>query len=105
MERPDPVPHAVSFRQLERWRHQAAQMPKPGDTPATEAPATASPQHGPELEPLLSQYEQLSQALLRELSRQANHLRQQRSGEQLMALGALGAHLRLSLQALAASRR
>lgn len=105
MDRPDPLPHAVSFRQLEHWRQHAANgvtARQPGSSEGCGAPSQES---GAQLEQLLNQYERLSQELLHELGRQAENLRQQRTGEQLLALGALNAHLRLSLQALAASRR
>jgi hypothetical protein len=107
MDRPDSVPQAVSFRQLEQWRQQAAEPP--GSSGALRAAETAPGAPGADpaaaLEQLLGQYEQLTQDVLRELSRQAGSLHRQRTGEQLMALGALSAHLRLALQALAASRR
>ena len=105
MGRPDPIPHAVSFRQLEHWRQHASNGGSDRDPASGEGCAIPSQGSGAHLEQLLNQYEQLSQELLNALARQAESLRQQRSGEQLLALGALNAHLRLSLQALAASRR
>ena len=56
-----------------------------------------------QLQGLLEQYGQLSQRLLAELNAQAPALKQQRSARQLMALGALQAHLQMGLRALVAS--
>jgi hypothetical protein len=57
------------------------------------------------LQELLHQHESLTQALLEELASQEETLQVAYTAPQLMALGALAAHLRLGLQALAASRR
>lgn len=101
-----PIPNAVSFRQLEQWRQRAsATNPVQAGSAIAGGNPASQPQPSPKLEQLLAQYERLGQELIQELGRQAESLPQQRSGSQLMALGALAAHLRLGLQALAASRR
>lgn len=111
-----PIPNAVSFRQLEQWRQRAATTnPEQAGSESAGGEIAGSnlrasnqasqAQPSPKLEQLLAQYERLGQELIQELGRQAESLPQQRSGSQLMALGALAAHVRLGLQALAASRR
>jgi hypothetical protein len=88
MDAINPCPDAISFRTLAAL-HQHAQVEADG----------ASQQ----LQDLLDQYGQLSQRLLAELNAQAPALKEQRSARQLMALGALQAHLHMGLRALAAS--
>ena len=117
------VPEAISFRQLESLRQSAIEAGRTGsgsdsaaDSPFTnpiEGPSQGDslpgqPQNGgdelAELEQLLGAYGQLGQRLLQQLARQGTALEQHRHPQQVMALGALAAHIRLGLQALAASR-
>ncbi len=121
------VPEAISFRQLAALRQSAIEAGRSsGPIEASGDPASSSPAQGagqsqsqgrqepgkPQssgaelaaLEQLLGAYEQLGQKLLQQFSRQGVALEQHRNPQQLMALGALGAHIRLGLQALAASR-
>ena len=117
------VPEAISFRQLETLRQCAIEAGRTGsgsdsaaDSPFTnpiEGPSQGDslpgqPQNGgdelAELEQLLGAYGQLGQRLLQQLARQGTALEQHRHPQQVMALGALAAHIRLGLQALAASR-
>ena len=120
------VPEAISFRQLEALRQsaiEAARSSSPtagsSDSPVASLLQGPSPtkgqlqpeQHQPwsddleELEQLLGAYGQVGEQLLQQLARQGSALEQHRHPQQVMALGALGAHIRLGLQALAASRR
>jgi hypothetical protein len=97
MDAINPCPDAISFRALAAI-HQHALVEADG--------ASQEPLNGPalrELQGLLEQYGQLSQQLLAALNAQAPALKQQRSARQLMALGALQAHLHLGLRALTAS--
>ncbi|MFM8526268.1 MAG: hypothetical protein ACKOCM_11715 [Cyanobacteriota bacterium] len=100
------TPEALSHRQLLEWFRQA-----PREADQQEVAIGPLPTIGPlpdrvsRLEGLLEQHEGLSQAILEELSSQGEFLQSRYSPPQLMALGALAAHLQLSLQALAASRR
>lgn len=128
------VPEAISFRQLEALRQSAigAQRSSSLTEPAAGSPC-ASPMAGPrpghpqaglpqaglpqpgqpqpsgdalaELEQLLGAYGQVGEQLLQQLARQGSALEQHRHPQQVMALGALAAHIRLGLQALAASRQ
>jgi hypothetical protein len=98
------TPDALSHRQLSAWLQQAPREldhpdPVPGD------PSQAATEGMARLQELLHQHESLSEALLEELSGQGEDLQVAYNAPQLMALGALAAHLRLGLQALAASRR
>lgn len=120
------LPEAISFRQLEALRLGAIEAGRSSSPSGSSAdPSFASPVQGPswgqgrpqpdhpqqpgaelaELEQLLGAYEQLGQRLLKQLGRQGSALEQHRHPQQVMALGALGAHIRLGLQALAASRQ
>ncbi len=117
-----PVPEAISFRQLAALRQAALESERSAEPSAPASPdASSTPAAQPgrlapgqpqsagselaELEQLLAAYEQVGQRLLQQLSRQGTALAQQRHPQQLMALGALGAHIRMGLQALAASRQ
>ena len=94
MDAINPCPDAISFRALAAL-HQHALVESGQEQ-----------RNGPalqELQGLLEQYGQLSQRLLAALNAQAPALKQQRSARQLMALGALQAHLHMGLRALAAS--
>jgi len=118
------VPEAISFRQLEALRQSAigAQRSSSLTEPAAGSPCASRmagprpghPQPGQpqpsgdalaELEQLLGAYGQVGEQLLQQLARQGSALEQHRHPQQVMALGALAAHIRLGLQALAASRR
>jgi hypothetical protein len=94
MDAINPCPDSISFRALAAL-HQHAVV-ESGEQPLN-GPALQ------ELQGLLEQYGQLSQRLLAELNAQAPALKQQRSARQLMALGALQAHLQMGLRALVAS--
>lgn len=98
------TPDALSHRQLSAWLQQAPREPEPADVQA-ELPSPLADQGTARLQELLHQHESLSQVLLEELARQGEDLQAAYNAPQLMALGALAAHLRLGLQALAASRR
>jgi hypothetical protein len=118
------VPEAISFRQLEFLRQSAIEAGRtcspagsaadspftsPIEGPSQGQPQPEQPQPGgdelTELEQLLGAYGQLGQRLLQQLARQGTALEQHRHPQQVMALGALAAHIRLGLQALAASRQ
>ena len=120
------MPEAISFRQLAALRQNAIEAGRtycPSDSSADPSSTREAqgPTHDPgrqelgqhqssgaelnELEQLLGTYEQLGQQLLQQLSRQGTALEQHRHPQQVMALGALGAHIRLGLQALAASKQ
>jgi hypothetical protein len=120
------VPEAISFRQLASL-HQGAieagrcdshnDLSGPQAAPTlSQGPALTKGRHQSgqpqaagaelaELDQLLAAYGQLGQRLLQQLGRQGTALEQHRHPQQVMALGALGAHIRLGLQALAASRQ
>ncbi|MCX5942931.1 MAG: hypothetical protein NTU65_07630 [Cyanobacteria bacterium] len=120
------MPEAISFRQLEALRQSAikagrrsSSTERSSDSPVARLIQGPSPHQGQlqpdppqpwgdelaELEELLGAYGQMGEQLLQLLSRQGSALEQHRHPQQVMALGALGAHIRLGLQALAASRR
>lgn len=123
------VPEAISFRQLEALRQSAIEAHRSSSLPEPAAGSPcASPMAGPrpghpqaglpqpgqaqpsgdalaELEQLLGAYGQVGEQLLQQLARQGSALEQHRHPQQVMALGALAAHIRLGLQALAASRQ
>jgi hypothetical protein len=89
---PDPDPSLGQGRALTQGR-------RPSDQPQAAGAELA------ELDQLLAAYGQLGQRLLHQLGRQGTALEQHRHPQQVMALGALGAHIRMGLQALAASRQ
>lgn len=100
------TPEALSHRQLIEFLRLAPREADPSEVaslPMQEAGPESG--HGSRLQVLLEQHEDLSQAILEELSRQGESLQSHYGPSQLMALGALVTHLRLGLQALAASRR
>jgi hypothetical protein len=123
------VPEAISFRQLEALRQSAIEAQRTSSlTERASGSPIASPTAGPrqghpqaglpqpgqpqpggdelaELEQLLGAYGQVGEQLLQQLARQGSALEQHRHPQQVMALGALAAHIRLGLQALAASRQ
>ena len=88
--------------------HPQPGLPQPGQAqPGQTQPGQTQPGDDElaELEQLLGAYGQLGQRLLQQLARQGTALEQHRHPQQVMALGALAAHIRLGLQALAASRQ
>ena len=123
------VPEASSFRQLEALRQSAIEADRTSSlTDRSAGSPFASPTAGPrqghpqaglpqpgqaqpsgdelaDLEQLLGAYGQVGEQLLQQLARQGTALEQHRHPQQVMALGALAAHIRLGLQALAASRQ
>ena len=123
------VPEAISFRQLEALRQSAIEADRSSSlTNRSAGSPFASPTAGPrqghpqaglpqpgqaqpsgdelaDLEQLLGAYGQVGEQLLQQLARQGTALEQHRHPQQVMALGALAAHIRLGLQALAASRQ
>ncbi len=119
------TPEAISFRQLAALRQSAIEAGRTSSPSEGSADPLSTQLQGPspspglhhlgqpqtpgaelaELDQLLGAYDQLGQRLLQQLSRQGSALEQHRHPQQVMALGALGAHIRLGLQALAASRQ
>ena len=97
-ERPS-TPEALSHRQLADWLRHA-----PREAALTQSGQSIPSDQAARLRQLLGQHERLSQLILQELADQGESLQESYSAPQLMALGALAAHLRLGLQALAASR-
>jgi hypothetical protein len=96
MEEPLSIPAAVSYRQLQSLAQAA---------PAEVAPATGAA--GPEavaLEAALEAWSRASQQLLQALHQAGPAVAEGRAPRQLMALGALQAHVAMGLQALASGR-
>jgi len=91
-ERPEfDVPDAISYQRLRRHLTHASPDPVP------------PPAHDPTLDELLRRYAEVSQELLRQLQAVQQGADAGRSGDrQLMALGALGAHVQMGLMALRA---
>jgi len=107
-----PLPDALSHRQLTEWLKQAPRETEHAEDTAhllQDSVANSgdnlddNSDDNDRLQSLLRQHEALSQAILEELSRQGEAMQGRYRPPQLMALGALAAHLRLGLQALAAS--
>ncbi|MEB3271154.1 MAG: hypothetical protein VKJ44_05860 [Synechococcus sp.] len=98
MEGSAPIPASISFRQLQSYALRARTDRQP-DTAAAVDPAAQA------LEAALESWNRSSQELLRLLQQAGPTLGQGRNPKQLMALGALQAHVSLGLQALASSRR
>ena len=97
METGPAFPESVSYRQLAGWMRQA---------PPDQALADATPaDESQELDALLEHWSVCGQQLLRKLREAGPAVGQARSPRQLMALGALQAHLAMALQAHAASGR
>jgi hypothetical protein len=93
-----PIPDAISHRQLCAWLKDAAPEPQA-------AAAAVQPDTPAELDAVLDAYGQLGGRLLQLLQgHQEEELSSGRTPRQLMALGALRVHAQLALQALAASR-
>ena len=97
--RDGPLPDAISHRQLAELLPSALK-----DRPlrATEPAAATSAQEP--VEALLERWTSLSLELLETIRRQDPSLIQGRKPHQLMALGALHAHLAMAMRARAASR-
>jgi hypothetical protein len=93
---PQAVPEAISFRQLSHLLQNAA-----ADGPVA---GEAGEEQLAQLERLLEAYARLGRTVLDQLEQQSGELQANRTAQQLMALGALGAHIRMGLHALAASR-
>ncbi len=94
-------PEALSHRQLQALLRLAPREPDRDLAGAAEQPGHRLIR----LRQLLAEHEHLSKAILEELSTQGHDLQESYSPPQLMALGALAAHLRLGLGALEASRQ
>jgi hypothetical protein len=100
---PEPsFPSSISYRQLADWLRQAPAESEPLQENA-EAPAEATADES--LEALFSNWARSSRELFEVLQRGGSPLSRGRSPRQLMALGALQAHLAMALQAHAASTR
>lgn len=97
MEEHPAIPASISYRQL-----QALAQCAPAD-PALDVEAGAS--HHPALEAALETWSRSSQELLQALQQAGPAIAGSRSPRQLMALGALQAHVAMGLKALASSRR
>lgn len=96
MENPSSVPASISHRQLQALLSQAPV--EPGSV-GEHAPAD------PALEEALATWSRSSQQLLQALQQSAPSLRGRCTPRQLMALGALQAHVAMGLQALASGLR
>ncbi|MEB3351744.1 MAG: hypothetical protein VKM01_05400 [Cyanobacteriota bacterium] len=97
------IPASVSHRQLQTWLQRARpDQPSPGEDAAPANDNT--PANDTEWEALLATWMGASQALLGHLSRAPERAGAGRSPRQVMALGALQAHLVMALQAASASR-
>ena len=100
---PEPaVPSSISYRQLAAWLQHAPAEAEPVQAIA-EAPA--EPGADQAHEELFASWARSSRQVLEVLQRQGKVLSQGRSPRQMMALGALQAHLAMALQAHAASGR
>ncbi|MEB3322236.1 MAG: hypothetical protein VKI81_05380 [Synechococcaceae cyanobacterium] len=97
-----PIPASVSYRELAAWLRQAPAETEPTVTAPSPADAAAA---DPTLEALFAGWERTSRELLEVLQRGGDSLGRGRSPRQMMALGALQAHLLMALQAHAASSR
>lgn len=97
MEEFPAIPASISYRQLQAFAQSA-----PAD-PARDVDRDA-PRH-PALEAALEAWSRSSQELLQALQQAGPAVAGDRSPRQLMALGALQAHVAMGLKALASSRR
>jgi hypothetical protein len=88
------IPPSVSFRQLAELLHQA-----PGETTPIEAVGEAASAERLAFEALLAEWSRSGRQLLAALSQAGPVVEEGRSPRQLMALGALQAHLAMALQA------
>lgn len=101
MDPTQPVPEAISHRQLARLLRTAAAEPAAAAEPGADP---AGGERNRDLEALLQAYGQLSVQLLRAFEGAGDELGRGRSPRQVMAMGALRAHAHMALQALAASQ-
>jgi hypothetical protein len=97
MEEPLAVPVSVSYRQLQTLARSAPADLTPVNV-GTDSETAA-------LERTLEAWSRASQELLQTLQQAGPTLAEGRAPRQLMALGALQAHVAMGLQALASSRR
>jgi hypothetical protein len=97
MDATNPVPQAISHRQLITLLQTAV-------PDASMVEGGAEEDRSDELEELLRSYGQVSQRLLQALQQRNGALAMGRSPRQLMAIGALQAHVTMALQALTASQ-
>ena len=97
MEEPLAIPASISYRQLQALAHNA-----PAETTAN---ASDAPSETAALEAALEAWSRASQQLLQTLQQSGPAVAEGRAPRQLMALGALQAHVAMGLQALASSRR
>jgi len=97
MEEPLAIPASISYRQLQELAQNA-----PGETIPT---TSADGQDTAALDAALDAWSRASQQLLQSLHQAGPALAKGRAPRQLMALGALQAHVAMGLQALASSRR
>jgi hypothetical protein len=97
MEEPLAIPASISYRQLQTFA-QSAQ--------ADAAPIAAAAGSGTTaIDSALEAWSRASQQLLQTLQQAGLAVAEGRAPRQLMALGALQAHVAMGLQALASSRR
>lgn len=94
------VPESVSHRQLTAWLRQAPAEPAPRSADSAEDDASGQDDGTQEL---LTEWERCSRRLLAALRRAGPGVQRGRTPRQLMALGALQAHLAMAMQAHAAS--
>jgi hypothetical protein len=97
MEEPLAIPASISYRQLQNLAQSA---------PADVTPISASSDSEmANLDNALEAWSRASQQLLQTLQQAGPAVAEGRGPRQLMALGALQAHVAMGLQALASSRR
>ncbi len=97
MDGPNPIPEAISHRQLTALLQSAV--------PEQAAPKVdADGDQKRELDALLHRYGSISQRLLQALQQGDSTMALGRSPRQLMVIGALQVHVQMALQALAASQ-
>lgn len=97
MEEPLAIPASISYRQLQNLAQSA---------PADVTPISASSDSEmTNLDNALEAWSRASQQLLQTLQQAGPAVAEGRCPRQLMALGALQAHVAMGLQALASSRR
>jgi hypothetical protein len=101
MDPTQPVPEAISHRQLAQLLRSAAVEPTVAAEPGGDL---AGGERHRELDALLQAYGQLSVQLLRAFEGAGDDLGRGRTPRQVMAMGALRAHAHMALQALAASQ-
>ena len=97
MEEPFAIPASISYRALQAFAQNA-----PTETDPIQASADGD---NASLEAALEAWSHASQQLLQTLQQAGPAMAQERAPRQLMALGALQAHVAMGLQALASSRR